>query len=292
MSAFGVGTSGTDITASATVHAQGQQAAARRPHRSCHCYQPSEHCLHKALKIRRPPVKCSAWGRKRNRPPPASDDSNSKPSTSSDPSATDTGDNKPIGPADPRSAGMAMIEDVDKIEAAATSLKRHTSLGKPKSHARGAAWEDWEDWDPDWDDDSGELGPPDQFRKVNPRRGMGSKTPRDEYLRPMIDTLGVQYRLGFKQAEAEERVQTEFETNQWESREAVKYAGMRFFLDCPTSLKAVLCIFTHAVYPIRQLSLQRQAEAHSRQPSLCSASLTFSSHHVNMQMRITSVSSP
>lgn len=92
-------------------------------------------------------------------------------------------------------------------------------------HSRGAAWEDWEDWDPDWDGPPGDLAPPDQFRKNNPRRGMGSKTPRDEYLRPMIDTLGIQYRLGFKQMEAEERVQTEFETNQWESREAVKFSG-------------------------------------------------------------------
>lgn len=92
-------------------------------------------------------------------------------------------------------------------------------------HSRGAAWEDWEDWDPDWDGPPGDSAPPDHFRKNNPRRGMGSKTPRDEYLRPMIDTLGIQYRLGFKQVEAEERVQTEFETNQWESREAVKFSG-------------------------------------------------------------------
>ena len=54
---------------------------------------------------------------------------------------------------------------------------------------------------------------------------MGTLTPRDEYLRPMIDLTGVQYRLGFKVAEAEERIETEFETNQWESREAVKFAG-------------------------------------------------------------------
>ena len=221
VSAFGVAICATNTSRSATVHAHGQEAAARRPHCNCHCYSPSEHCLHKALKVRRPIIKCSAWGRKRNRP--SNDDSNNKPSTSSDPSLTDT--SKPIGPADPRSASMAMIDDVDKIEAAAKSLKRHTSSGKPK-RARGAAWEDWEDWDPDWEDDDDTLAPPDQFRKNNPRRGMGSKTPRDEYLRPMIDTLGIQYRLGFKQVEAEERVQTEFETNQWESREAVKYSGM------------------------------------------------------------------
>lgn len=55
---------------------------------------------------------------------------------------------------------------------------------------------------------------------------MGSRTPRDEYLRPMIDTIGIQYRLGFKRLEAEERVETEFLTNQWESREAVKFGAI------------------------------------------------------------------
>ena len=234
MSAFGVPIYSANVTRSATVHVHTQQVAARRPHCSCHCYKPPEHCLHKALKFRRPPVKCAAWGRKRNRPPNSGEDSNSKPSTSSEPPVTENGDSEPVGPADPRKAGVALIDDVDKIEAAAATLKKQTSATKPK-HTRGAAWEDWEDWDPDWEDDSGDLAPPDQFRRVNPRRGMGSKTPRDEYLRPMIDTLGIQYRLGFKQVEAEERVQTEFETNQWESREAVKFAGMHFSLASPTS---------------------------------------------------------
>ena len=229
MSAFGVAILSTNSTRSANVNCQ--QAAARRPHCSCHCYKPSEHCLHKALKFRRPPVKCWAWGRKRNRPPSPSEDVNSKPSTSSDPLVTGNGGSKPVGPADPKSAGMATLDDVDKIEAAASNLKHRMSSSKPK-HARGAAWEDWEDWDPDWEDEVGDHAPPDQFRRINPRRGMGSKTPRDEYLRPMIDTLGIQYRLGFKQVEAEERVQTEFETNQWESREAVKFSGMCFLLCC------------------------------------------------------------
>ena len=61
---------------------------------------------------------------------------------------------------------------------------------------------------------------------------MGTLTPRDEYLRPMIDLTGVQYRLGFRVAEAEERIETEFETNQWESREAVKFAGAEAWRGC------------------------------------------------------------
>ena len=226
MSAFGVATCSPDVARSTSVSQQALNTA-RRPHCSCHCYQPSQQCLHKALKVRRPHVQCSAWGRRRKRPP--REDSNSKPSTSSESSVTHNEGSAPLGPADPRQAGRAMIDDVDKIEAAAATVKKQTSSLKPK-HTRGAAWEDWEDWDPDWEDDTGDQAPPDQFRRINPRRGMGSKTPRDEYLRPMIDTLGIQYRLGFKQVEAEERVQTEFETNQWESREAVKYSGMHIWL--------------------------------------------------------------
>lgn len=123
-----------------------------------------------------------------------------------------------------------MIDDVDKIEAAAATLKHQAGTTKRQQQPRGAAWEDWEDWDPDWEGPADDQAPPDQFRRVNPRRGMGTKTPRDEYLRPMIDTLGIQYRLGFKQLEAEERVASEFETNQWESREAVKFSGEQCLL--------------------------------------------------------------
>ena len=115
------------------------------------------------------------------------------------------------------------------------SSSQQSSNGKPSASDRRQQtqhtnWEDWEDWDSDWEAEDTRDGPPDQFRKRNPRRGMGNATPRDEYLRPMIDRLGIQYRLGFKQIEAEERVQTEFETNQWESREAVKFGGGTFHM--------------------------------------------------------------
>ena len=142
-----------------------------------------------------------------------------------------------------------MIDDVDKLEAAAKTLKHQVGSSRSQSQQRGAAWEDWEDWDPDWDGPPDEQLPPDQFRRINPRRGMGSKTPRDEYLRPMIDTLGIQYRLGFKQLEAEERVQTEFETNQWESREAVKFAGAAVLLH-RTDYHNMCMVFTAVPYQL------------------------------------------
>ena len=228
--AFGVLSSPPRATASEPASAHSQQAAAAVSWCSCRCYGPSELRLREALKSRRPPVKCSAWGRKRNRPASPEEGKDSKPS--SDPAASTTGkeDSHAIGPADPRSAGGAMIDDVDKIEAAAATLRHQAGTTKRQQQPRGAAWEDWEDWDPDWEGPPDDQAPPDQFRRVNPRRGMGTKTPRDEYLRPMIDTLGIQYRLGFKQLEAEERVASEFETNQWESREAVKFSGMQYLL--------------------------------------------------------------
>lgn len=166
-------------------------------------------------------MKCKAWGRKRSRPANPSEDSNPKPSSDASPSASGAGSSQQSAQNKAQAAARAPMEDIGDL--ADRDDETQPKPGKQR-HSRGAAWEDWEDWDPDWDGPPGDSAPPDQFRKNNPRRGMGSKTPRDEYLRPMIDTLGIQYRLGFKQVEAEERVQTEFETNQWESREAVKFS--------------------------------------------------------------------
>jgi len=174
-------------------------------------------------------VKCKAWGRKRSRPANPSEDSNPKPSSDAGPSASGNGSSQQSSQNKAQAAARAPMEDIgDLVD---RDDETQPKPGKQR-HSRGAAWEDWEDWDPDWDGPPGDSAPPDQFRKNNPRRGVGSKTPRDEYLRPMIDTLGIQYRLGFKQVEAEERVQTEFETNQWESREAVKFSGKPASLLC------------------------------------------------------------
>ena len=184
---------------------------------------------------------CAAWGFRRRRPP-GSDDSNSdsnsdpKPKSSKDLKRTAETANENSGPDIQQSAARTEKEDIgtlsDKLARTSQNKLASQSNGKDgkQQGARGTSWSDWEDWDPDWEGPPGDPTPADQFRKNNPRRGMGSRTPRDEYLRPMIDTIGIQYRLGFKRLEAEERVETEFLTNQWESREAVKFGGSLHYL--------------------------------------------------------------
>lgn len=55
--------------------------------------------------------------------------------------------------------------------------------------------------------------------------------PRDEFLRPMIDTIGIQNRLSLDAANTEDKVREEFEANQYESRMGIQFAGkfVRFF---------------------------------------------------------------
>ena len=53
------------------------------------------------------------------------------------------------------------------------------------------------------------------------------KPKRDEYMRQIIDTKGVLNRLAINADETERDIIEEFEENQWESREAIKFAGMQ-----------------------------------------------------------------
>lgn len=180
--------------------------------------------------------KCCAWGRGKRQPEVPKTGSNS-----TGPSQADSDVNKASNQFDKQQSeqqsqqrstrqtsqqrnGQSSRQGSLPSSTTASNSGNLPNADRPK-HRRDTNWEDWEDWDSDWEAPDDNDAPPDQFRKRNPRRGMGYGTPRDEYLRPMIDTLGIQYRLGFKQMEAEERVQTEFETNQWESREAVKFGG-------------------------------------------------------------------
>jgi len=55
------------------------------------------------------------------------------------------------------------------------------------------------------------------------RKGKDGKPSRDEFLRPMVDTTGIRYRIGFSEEEVTEDIREEFEENQQES-----WAGLRF----------------------------------------------------------------
>ncbi len=53
----------------------------------------------------------------------------------------------------------------------------------------------------------------------------GEGTPRDVFLRPMVDLKGAQDRLGFNSTKVALEIEDEFDENRWESQEALKYAG-------------------------------------------------------------------
>lgn len=213
-------------------------------------------------KQQRSSSRCCAWrNRKKGQPPvqtPQSDSNATSSASTTDASAGGSQQNNSV-PSSGKSPDSAKQEP-----------------------AQQAHWEDWEDWDSDWEAKPDDEGPRDQFRKNNPRRGMGSKTPRDEYLRPMIDTLGIQYRLGFKQFEAEERVQTEFETNQWESREAVKFGGV-CFRSRQQYTQAMSVLFDScmmSIMPVRQgCASPVSAHAQASCSANCMVSITRSGRH-------------
>jgi len=104
---------------------------------------------------------------------------------------------------------------------------------------RASAIEEWsssvgEDWD-EWSgtpivtdlDDSEEVAELREavIRRRRSRRGERS-TVRDEYLRPIVDPTGIYNRVALGEKEAEERVFVEAITNQYESREALRYLGV------------------------------------------------------------------
>jgi hypothetical protein len=97
--------------------------------------------------------------------------------------------------------------------------------------SKGTVEEDWDEWsgsppiaDLDDDEEVAELREKVIARRVS-RMGERSKV-RDEYLRPIVDPTGIYNRVGLRAEEAEERVFVEAITNQYESREALKYAGV------------------------------------------------------------------
>lgn len=107
-----------------------------------------------------------------------------------------------------------------------------------KKSGRPSPWTEWSASGPDaeWDDWSGtpvaDLDDEEDIaelreqviKKRQARRGKRTVV-RDEYLRPIVDGQGIRNRLAFDERETEERVFIEAITNQYESREALKYGG-------------------------------------------------------------------
>lgn len=91
--------------------------------------------------------------------------------------------------------------------------------------------EDWDEWsgtpavaDLDDTDEVAELREQ-VLERRKARRGR-RRVVRDEYLRPIVDATGIYNRLAIGEKEAEERVFVEAITNQYESREALRYAAV------------------------------------------------------------------
>ena len=103
-----------------------------------------------------------------------------------------------------------------------------------------------------------ELAPAARRRLKQNKKG---KPKRDEYMRQMIDTKGVLNRLAINADETERGIIEEFEENQYESREAVKYAGAPALGRRPAqTLRAAACPLRaagqHAAWPASECAKQ------------------------------------
>ena len=139
----------------------------------------------------------------------------------------------------PRGSMVMEIEDYfnnrsSSSNSASASISK--SVSSVSDWARsGAADKDWDDWesspavaDVEDSEDAAELREQ-VIERRRARRGRRT-TVRDEYLRPIVDVTGIYNRLAISEKEAEERVFIEAITNQYESREALKYAGILFLI--------------------------------------------------------------
>ena len=97
----------------------------------------------------------------------------------------------------------------------------------------GGVKEDWDAWEgtpavADLDDNIEAAELREQvIERRRARRGRRTKV-RDEYLRPIVDVTGIYNRVAIGEKEAEERVFVEAITNQYESRESLRYAAILF----------------------------------------------------------------
>ncbi|CAL5223632.1 g6176 [Coccomyxa viridis] len=106
------------------------------------------------------------------------------------------------------------------------------SPGVPPSSSEGdwGGWGGWGDDDPDidWVDLSKvrRNGSREAARARRRKAKDTNKVGRDEFLRPMVDTTGIRYRIGFSEEEVTEEIREEFEENQQESWEGLRFGGI------------------------------------------------------------------
>jgi hypothetical protein len=115
-----------------------------------------------------------------------------------------------------------------KMNETVRDKRRERALDEWSSTGPEDDWDEWSGTPIVTDlDDSEEVA---ELREAVIRRRrsrMGERsTVRDEYLRPIVDPTGIYNRVALGEKEAEERVFVEAITNQYESREALRYAGV------------------------------------------------------------------
>jgi hypothetical protein len=125
------------------------------------------------------------------------------------------------------SMGQQNASSNTRSEESSASLKRAKAL-KEWSSGLEDEWDEWSGTpivaDLDDDEELAELREK-VIRRRRSRMGERSNV-RDEYLRPIVDATGIYNRVGLGEKEAEERVFVEAITNQYESREALRYSGI------------------------------------------------------------------
>ncbi|PSC69171.1 Chloroplast envelope membrane [Micractinium conductrix] len=146
------------------------------------------------------------------------------------------------GPVSCRSFGGNLGENLRKLTGGSKPPANVSQDGDDAGEAQQpSVWSDWQaelsdqDWE-EWEgvniadlDDISEVA--ELREQVIERRRLRAgkrRNVRDEYIRPIVDAQGIVNRLAVDEAEVEERVFVEAITNQYESREAVKYAGTLF----------------------------------------------------------------
>ena len=58
----------------------------------------------------------------------------------------------------------------------------------------------------------------------------------------MVDLKGIQYRLALNTEKSAREIQEEFDSNQWESREGLKYAGAIVAWTSSAAIFSIVCI--------------------------------------------------
>lgn len=178
-----------------------------------------------------------------------------------------SGASKPGSRDEEQGSGTASGSGASSRNPSDPAARAASSGGGEQPHDSG--WQqNWDGWDQEWDDwESSQPTEPEPTSKQQKYKRMASRRgPRDAYLRPMIDREGIRQRLTWNGAEGEDALRTEFEINQFESREAVTFAGECSPLFPGAADSRLACCEQRT--PIRSPALQPAARSPREPPNI------------------------